>query len=62
MIQAALDTLPESEDIELKSVKSNEDLQNGDSGSKMSGPVKLGCSPIDSALCLVADDMFMSIQ
>ena len=64
MIQAALDALPESEDIDMKSssIKGNEDLQNGDSGSQMSGPAKLGCSPIDTALCLVADEMFMSID
>jgi len=64
MIQAALDALPESEDIDLKSgsIKANEDLQNGDSGSQMLGPAKLGCSPIDTALCLVADETFMSID
>ena len=64
MIQAALDALPESEDIDMKSssIKGNEDLHNGDSGSQMSGPAKLGCSPIDTALCLVADEMFMSID
>jgi len=64
MIQAALDALPESEELDLKSgsINSNEDVENGDTGSQMSGPAKLGCSPIDTALCLVADEMFTSID
>ncbi len=64
MIQAALDALPESEDLDLKSgsINSNEDVENGDTGSQMSGPAKLGCSPVDTALCLVADEMFTSID